>query len=157
MATIEQAAELLKPYRAELAGDKAGFFCGKLSSIGPSAVEFKVATAAIDEYLKQKESIHSDPETAIFFPGYFEQVVETTGPGPAMFRLFRRERTGYLLTSPNGPATIDLSPASESFLFHVGSTEGFRMFRRRITGFRFGFDRRQREREDGSVPDLREY
>ncbi len=74
-----------------------------------------------------------------------------------MFRLFRRERTGYLLTSPDNSITIDLSPASESFLFHVGSTEGFRMFRRRIIGFRLGIDRRGREREDAGTPQLRDY
>lgn len=155
MATKEQAAELLKPYRAEVLEEREGFFFGKLSSIGTGALEFKVSVSAVDDFLKVKDTLHSDQETAIFHPGYYEQAVETTGPGPAMLRLFRRDRTGYLLTSPDNSITIDLSPASESFLFHVGSTDAFKMFRRRIIGLRLGMDRRGRE--EGETPQLRDY
>lgn len=157
MSTKEQAAELLRPYRAEVLDERDGFFFGKLSSIGSTGVEFKVPVSAVDDFFKIKDVLHSDQETTIFYPGYFEQAVETTGPGPAMWRLLRRERSGYLLTSPDNSITIDLSPASETFLFHVGGTESFRVFRRRIIGFRLGIDRRVREREEGGTPQLRDY
>lgn len=155
MATKEQAAELLKPYRAEVLEERDGFFFGKLSSLGTGTLQFKVAISVVDDFLKVKDTLHSDQETVIFYPSYYEQAVETTGPGPAMLRLFTRDRTGYLLTSPDNSITIDLSPASESFLFHVGSTDAFKMFRRRIIGLRLGIDRRTREEDE--TPQLRDY
>jgi DNA-binding winged helix-turn-helix (wHTH) protein len=155
MTTKEQAAELLKPYRAEVLEEREGFFFGKLSSIGTGTLQFKIAVSSVEDFLKVKDTLHSDQETVIFHPGYYEQAVETTGPGPAMLRLFSRDRTGYLLTSPNNSITIDLSPASESFLFHVGTTDAFKMFRRRIIGLRLGIDRRTRE--EGETPQLRDY
>lgn len=145
MATIEEAGDLLKPYRAEVTGEADGFFLAKISGLGAGSVEFKLPTASVDEYLRVRPTLHSDQETALFFPGYFEQAIETGGPGAAIYRLFRREQPGHTLTSADNESTIELSPASETFLFHVGGSEGFRMSRRRTMGMRLVGNRRAPE------------
>jgi len=145
MATTEQAAELLKPYRVEITEEADSFFLAKISGVSAGAVEFKIATASIDDYLSIRPTIHSDQETALFFPGYFEQAIEMGGPGPSSLRLFRRDQPGLMLASADSESTIELSPASETFLLHVGGSEGFRMFRRRMIGMRFAGNRRAPE------------
>lgn len=147
MATLEDATELLRPYRADVVEEKEGWFIAKLSAVGTSAVHFRVPVAAVDEFLKIKGALHVEHDTSIFHPGYFEQAVETMGSGPAMFRLFRREQTSYETKSPDGQITIELSAPSEAFLFQLGACESFRTFRRRTPGLRMTITRRQPEGE----------
>lgn len=152
MATTDEATELLKPYRAEVVDEQEGWFIAKLSSLGTSAVQFRVPVSSIDSYLKIRSAIHAEYDTTIFYPGYYEQAIETMGSGPMIFRLFRREQTGYALTSAEGHVTIELSPPSDEFLFQLGTSESFKTFRRRLPSLRMEAARRQPE---GDLVDFR--
>ncbi|MFZ2279962.1 MAG: hypothetical protein WAW39_19350 [Prosthecobacter sp.] len=151
MATLEDAAELLRPYRAEVIEEKEGFFVAKLSSVATSAVHFKVPVSAVDNFLKVRSTIHLENDTSIFYPDYFEQAIETMGSGSAQFRIFRRNPT-FSIKSPDGQIVIELSGASEAFLFQLGKSETFRAFRRRMLGMRMEMARRQ---ADGEIVQMR--
>lgn len=85
---------------------------------------FYVLKTEVEEYLRIKDIAIMDPKTSIFFPGYYEHLIEVQDRlGP--YRLWTGHEESRDLSSHDHSLNLKISRISTTYLLHVGSPGSF--------------------------------
>ncbi|MGH8503291.1 MAG: hypothetical protein ACREVE_12635 [Gammaproteobacteria bacterium] len=109
MAKVSQAREVLRGLRGTVSAKVNGRF-----PVQRGNIRFNVKDEDLDRYLEIRDRIAKPEETAIFFPGHYEHVIEFQGRGPGLYRLFR-DSDQIALAHPTNGFQIVIGPASSVF------------------------------------------
>jgi hypothetical protein len=129
VADLETAKAVLRGLRLSVAEIEGGDF----------AVEFRsqkyVLTAHdLDTYASRKPQLKKATETQLFYPGYYEHVVQFEGTGPR--RPYRRDEDKLALESSDGATRIEIGRPSPLFCLSLSDVD---QFERELRRFAFGF------------------
>ncbi|MHB1444022.1 MAG: hypothetical protein ACYCXO_14955, partial [Candidatus Humimicrobiaceae bacterium] len=113
MEIIEFLTQVLEPYHIEIMeiNDK-----GVVINISKNT--YLIPLYQIHEYLDNTEKIINKPETVIFYPGYYEHLLERTDPSVSVSYLAFRKRD-FKLNSQDNELFLEISPPSTSYLLYM--------------------------------------
>ena len=149
MATLTQLKEIIEGPHITVSRKRAGIFPAKLYNLS-----VQIKDIDVDDYITNRSNIILEPETAIFMPGYYEQVIDLQGPGPSLFRLMRNPGDVITLTNQDASISLELSAISARFLFTLFDKDVFKeTMRQRGSLVRMFVERMRRE---GQTPTLRD-
>ncbi len=114
-------------------------------------VNFYILKTDVDEYLRIKDIAVTDPKTSIFFPGYYEQLIEIQDRLES-FRLFNRNEESADLSNQDNSLNLKISPISTIYLLHLTQSTEFRAFSRRAISSSSSMRYRMRTNDANPLP-----
>ena len=115
MAIVEDVRDILQNLRL----DGIEYLENGDISIALGQRNHALTKAEVEDYLSIRSTIALEPETAIYAPGYYEQLVNIQGSMPLSLQWRDPDRRPIELTSADGQMTIKLTSLSTRFLLAV--------------------------------------
>ena len=131
MSSIDQLQNLLPSPHMTVTGEDGGDFI-----VVVDGHQFHLSKAECEEYLQRMVSVVIGPETAVFYPGHYEHLVDVLDKN-SVWRLSRMENTS--LANQDGSLSVEVSRPSTRVGQNI--TRGSRLAKNDTKHKRGGFGR----------------